>query len=44
MKLVYVFNYFDSEGYVCRVPEFLAKFLCRKVNRKWDYAPTPEGY
>lgn len=46
MRLMYVFDFRATTGYVFRAPEFLARFICR---RKWaharylDYAPTEKG-
>jgi len=31
MRLMYVFDYRKSSGYLCRVPEFLAKFICKRT-------------
>lgn len=42
MSLMYVFDYRYSKGYVCRVPEFLAKLIC-KGDGWLDYAPTEAG-
>lgn len=41
-KLVYVFDPREATGYVCRLPEFLARVLVRVI-RQWDYAPTEKG-
>lgn len=43
MRLMYVFDPRESTGYVVRVPEFVAWVIVR-LNRRLDYAPTPEGY
>jgi hypothetical protein len=40
MKLVYVFNYMETEGYICRVPLFLAKVMTRGRKRTWDYSES----
>lgn len=44
MKLMYVFDPRESSGYVMRVPEIVAKFVCRFVARRLDYAPTEKGF
>lgn len=41
-RLMYVFDYREASGYVCRVPELLARVMVRLVPQ-WDYAPTEEG-
>jgi hypothetical protein len=42
-KLMYVFDPREAEGYVCRVPEFVARIIARCTQLGLDYAPTPEG-
>jgi hypothetical protein len=41
-RLMYVFDPREATGYVCRLPEFLARILVRVV-RKWDYALDESG-
>lgn len=45
MRLVYVFDarIADHRSYVVRVPELLARLICRLSSRPLDYAPTPAG-
>lgn len=43
MRLMYVFDPRESEGYLFRAPEFIARLFCR-LNGRYDYATTPEGY
>lgn len=44
VQLVYVFDYREADGYVMRVPAFVARLVCRtRWGKWWDFAPTPEG-
>lgn len=43
MKLVYVFNYFESSGYLFRAPEWFARLFVRLSRGPYDYAPTEAG-
>ena len=43
MRLVYVFDYMQAEGYVARVPEFLARIWIRRSRRRLDYWTHPDG-
>jgi hypothetical protein len=42
MKFVYVFDYREKTGYLCRVPEFIAKIICKHLGfHDYDYTlPT----
>ncbi len=42
--MVYIFNYCESEGYVCRVPLAMAKLICMVgawFGKTWDYGNSP---
>ena len=42
----YVFNYHESEGYVCRAPMLIARLICivgAWFGKPWDYGNSPLG-
>lgn len=36
-QLAYVFNYKETEGYMCRVPVFMARLICHLSRKTLDY-------
>lgn len=47
MKLVYVMNPYEAEGYLFRAPRLIARLFCavanRRFHRSYDYSVWPEG-
>lgn len=44
MRLMYVFDYRETSGYVARVPEFVARLWTGSRFGRWlDYAPSEAG-
>lgn len=43
MDMVYVFNYWETEGYAFRAPRFVAYLVCRFGRWPLDYAVTEAG-